>query len=157
MKIVDVLLREKDLKVIAKGLLGEDNFNIKEIKFQKENQLINLKVSIKKLFSVDLNVTLRIISVNGDRINSEIEKITSLKIDLFSKVQRVIEGRNLTRFRNKGIIINGKEIIIEGNKVFKSLDIGEIYLNSIKVTEQGILLNANSENEDKLLKLKAIG
>lgn len=157
MKMVDILLREKDLKVIAKSLLGEESFNIKEINFQRENQLINLKVAIKKLFSVDLNVTLRIISVNGDRINSEIEKVTSLKIDLFSKVQRVIEGRNLTRFRNKGIIINGKEIIIEGNKVFKSLDIGELSLNSINVTEQGILLNVNSENEDKLLKLKAIG
>lgn len=153
----EVLLGEKDLKELASTIVDKKTLVIKEIKFNKEKNIVDIKVSIKKLFSVDANLSLTVKSLEGDIITLEIEKITSLKVDIFSKVQKLIEGRSMSRFKNKGIVIKGKEILVNGKALFRSLNFGEVSLKTVAIEKNALMVAFNEVNEEKLQQFKEIG
>lgn len=157
MSVAKILLDERNLKGIANTLIESNSINIKAIKFFEKEGLIDVKASVKKVFSLDAKITLRVKSFDKDKITLEIKKLTSLKIDLFSMIEKSMEGRSIGRFKNKGIIINGKEIVVDGNKIFKTLKLEEGLLEDIKILDKGLLMSFTEINEDKLLALKEIG
>lgn len=157
MSVAKILLDERNLKGIANTLIESNSINIKAIKFFEKEGLIDVKASVKKVFSLDAKITLRVKSFDKDKITLEIKKLTSLKIDLFSMIEKSMEGRSIGRFKNKGIIINGKEIIVDGNKIFKTLKLEDGLLEDIKILDKGLLMSFTEINEDKLLALKEIG
>lgn len=157
MSVAKILLDERNLKGIANTLIESNSINIKAIKFFEKEGFIDVKASVKKVFSLDAKITLRVKSFDKDKITLEIKKLTSLKIDLFSMIEKSMEGRSIGRFKNKGIIINGKEIIVDGNKIFKTLKLEDGLLEDIKILDKGLLMSFTEINEDKLLALKEIG
>lgn len=157
MSVAKILLDERNLKGIASAIIGSNSISIKTIKFIEKEGVIDVKASIKKVFSVDAKITLKVKSFSKEKITLEIKKLTSLKIDLFSMIEKSMEGRSIGRFKNKGIIINGKEIIVDGNKIFKTLKLEDGLLEDIKILDKGLLMSFTEINEDKLLGLKEIG
>lgn len=157
MSVAKILLDERNLKGIANTLIESNSINIKAIKFFEKEGFIDVKASVKKVFSLDAKITLRVKSFDKDKITLEIKKLTSLKIDLFSMIEKSMEGRSIGRFKNKGIIINGKKIIVDGNKIFKTLKLEDGLLEDIKILDKGLLMSFTEINEDKLLALKEIG
>lgn len=152
-----ILLRERELKGIVKKIIGGNSLVIKNIKFLPKECSLEVRGTIKKLFSLDGNILLKIKTFDERSITLEIKKVTSLKIDIFSKVKKVLEGTNISRFKDKGIMINGKEIIIDGYKLLESLNLGTGTLEDIEVLDDGLLMILSNISEDKLLALKKIG
>lgn len=152
-----ILLRERELKEIVKKIIEGNSLVIKNIKFLPTECSLEVRGTIKKLFSLDGNILLKIKTFDERSITLEIKKVTSLKIDIFSKVKKVLEGTNISRFKDKGIMINGKKIIIDGYKLLESLNLGTGTLEDIEVLDDGLLMILSNISEDKLLALKKIG
>lgn len=150
-------MKERELKGIVKKIIGGNSLVIKNIKFLPQECSLEVRGTIKKLFSLEGNILLKIKTFDERSITLEIKKVISLKVDIFSKVKKVLEGTNISRFKDKGIMINGKEIIIDGYKLLESLNLGTGTLEDIEVLDDGLLMILSNISEDKLLALKKIG
>lgn len=151
-----ILLKEEELKAMTKLFIGEKGLVIKNIKFLPKEHSLEIKGTIKKMFSLDGNIILKIKNFNKKSITLKIEKITSLKIDIFSKIKNVLESKTINRFESKGIIVKGEEIIIDGYKILNALNLGNSTLENIEVLNEGLLINLSNISKDKLVTIKKL-
>ncbi|MGL5069519.1 MAG: hypothetical protein ACRC6T_17200 [Sarcina sp.] len=117
-----LFLNEEDIKEVLNFAIKSEGISINEIKFKREE--IEVKGSVKKVFTLDFTCSASIIKVEKEEILIKINDVKALKINLFSVIEKVLTKKS-------GNISLGRYIKIDKNIININLDIVKCKIKNI--------------------------
>ncbi len=125
---LEVKLTEKDILSIINDFVKVDNLNIKSITL---NNSIILKGTYKSLINLNFKVDVNIYEFKGNLIKLKINSIKLWKVGVFPFVRNIAIKFALKKLNKDGIKFENKFIIIDVDKLLKSIPYISLDMSSL--------------------------